>query len=165
MFWMQMFYLCGRGGYTFEQSSIDDRPWRIVIPALIFFILLTILQIIYVTVLQVNLKSHCDHSKDEQDEDCAKFYQKNMSNGYPVYSILIYSSTLTTIFWLLATAIMVLRVIRAPDFQVVVDKASKAKPVPSAIVHRISENNSNERWIYMNREFQRRSVHFSELSE
>lgn len=167
MFWVEMFYLCGRGGYTTETKRfIDDRPWRIVMPALVFFAVFTILQIKYVNVLTTYLNALCDKlrlaSIEHREKDCEYLIGINSEpSGEPHYRILSYTSTLSLAFWLIATMIMVIRVLRAPDFAIVRDKCTRKEIRIPPTVYRICENNSREKMIFLNRDFaSSRSVHF-----
>lgn len=170
MLWVEMFYFCGRGGFTIKKNLINDRPWRIVMPALVSFAVFSILEIIYFVVLRKHLNALCDElrlkSIEYREKDCEYLIGINsLTSDEPHYRILTYSSTLSLIFWLVATTIMVARVLRAPDFEIVIPKRTKEIRDPPT-VHRISENNSREKLIFINRDFaSSRSVHFKHFSE
>lgn len=128
-----IFCLYGRGGYTVNQDVIDNRPWRIVIPALVLFAIFSISEIVYSVLLQVLMKSLCDELIDPSID------YRYCGN---------YGTMLTPICWLIALTIMVARVIRAPDFELVVHKQSSKAEEFMPIGH--SGDNSKENFIFIN---------------
>lgn len=175
MVWIQMFYVCGRGGYTFLNRHIDEQPWRIVLPSAVCFALLSILQFVYVCVLYVHMTFYCKvvrHDYPEhRDKSCEHLVV--LASNKPIslhYHMLYKSAGLTLLLWLSATAIMVARVLLAPDFKVVIDKRPKEKSIIKNCESTVSrpfdiETGSKEKLIFMNSEFSmNRSVHFKRMS-
>lgn len=142
LFSLIIFCLYGRGGYTVKENVIDNQPWHIVIPALVLFAILSISEIGYSVMLQVSMKSLCD---DLKDPSIHNRYCGNVG------------TMLTPICWLIALTIMVARVFRAPDFELVIHKhPPKAEEfIPIGY----SGNNSKESFIFINPDDARQESH------
>lgn len=142
--WIKIFCCCGRGGYSVKGNMIDDRPWHIVVPALGFFAISSIFEIVYAVMLQAFNRNHslCDPSI--QHQNCGHSEEI-------LYKILFYCTILKTICWLIALTIMVVRVLRAPDFKVVIHN-NPSKPKEFLPIEH-SGDNSKENFIFINRDF------------
>lgn len=105
------------------------KPWRLVMPATIFFCIMMILSITHASLLASHLSNLCDQLQEAMIKDP----NSKISCGYLIeefslisadalmpgsnYNVLQVAITVKAILWLLALIIMALRVIFAADFQ------------------------------------------------
>lgn len=158
MFWIEMFYLYGRGGWSLKRKYIDDQSWRIVMPALVCFAVVSIFEIVYVSVLHWLLNEFCQQSI-HGEQDCSSYFGQDKY----FYLTFKYTPIATVLLWLSATAIMLARIILAPDFKVVLIKSSMMKSALRKPLETTDdlmvECNSKEKLIFLNSEFNyRRSI-------
>lgn len=118
------FIICGKGGKSNEHSFLM-QPWRIVIPALIFFLFMFIISILQIHILHGGMNVFCDNlTQNDQNISCYDAlnafvispvdYETN--NYYIALQILdwvIFS------LWLFLATIMLIRIIFVIDFQLV----------------------------------------------
>lgn len=155
MFWALMFYTCGRDGTT-SNRHIDDEPWRIVLPSAVCFAVICIVQVVYIVILLSRMAFHCDDLRHDFPEHRPKTCEHliGLTSNETVawhYRMMYYSATLALLIWLSATAIMVARVLRAPDFEVVIDKQRKVEIDPEMPVN--VKDSSQEKLIFMSDQF------------
>lgn len=59
-----MFIICGKGGKS-EPNSFLPQPWRIVTPAIVFFLVMTILSIVHLVIVQGGMRVFCECFKQQ----------------------------------------------------------------------------------------------------
>lgn len=175
MFWVEIFYLFGRGGYTIDKElHIADQPWQIVMPALVSFGIVTLYEMGHVFMLHKYLRLLCGQLKgflhEYQDEDCGYLFalygttpQESIFPNYLNYSIVAHSSLWVMVTCLLATIIMIIRVFRGADFEITIQKSSwiRRRKVSQKVPRLSVMNTSKENMIFIDRNFvSSRSVHF-----
>lgn len=121
---MSFFIICGKGGKSSERSFLM-QPWRIVIPALIFFLVMFVVTIVEIRVLHNGLGVFCDNlTKNDPTTSC--YEAMNAFVIVPIdYDPSIHYIALYTIDWVIfalwffLAAIMLIRIIFVIDFQLV----------------------------------------------
>lgn len=135
LIFIPIFYMCGRCGYTFLNRHIDEEPWRIVLPCVVCFAGVTIIQFVYIVLLHIHITFYCNDVRGDFPKHRTKSceYLIDLDSKVSVawhYRTVYYSAMITFLLWLGATVIMMVRVLRAPDFKVVIDKQRKEKLDP-----------------------------------
>lgn len=131
--WLIIFAVCGHGGQGTD--DMFSNPWRIVFPAAIFFVIMTITTLTHYSLVSYQLAQLCgqlkmiilDVSPNTRDTDCAFLMQTFSLNVTvpqeifvaPTYTIVNISSVLKVLAWVAAFLIMALRIVFAVDFQLV----------------------------------------------
>lgn len=122
-----MFLICGRGGKS-EPHAFLPQPWRIVAPALIFFLIMTILSIINLTTIEGGFGKFCASFKFQMpDIECDQAMNEFMiadKNDFKITPGTFHKIVLSldwTIFslWFAGFVIMVARITFVIDFQLV----------------------------------------------
>lgn len=122
-----MFIICGKGGKA-DQNSFLPQPWRVVPPAIVFFLTMTILSIVNLVIVQGGLDALCDSFKSHlPDISCHVAINRFMIK--PVGKMTISpgtNRTLVTAFnyfafscWLLSLLVLLARIICVVDFRLV----------------------------------------------
>lgn len=153
-----MFIICGKGGKA-DSNSFLPQPWRIVTPAIIFFLVMTILSIVNLVIVQGGLDAFCDSFKPHlPDIDCHVAINRFMVK--PLEGMAISpgtNRTLVTVFnyfafgcWLLSLLVLLARIICVVDFHLVrvtvkTIEFEKADETTSLRVTEVEQNgNENE---------------------
>ena len=122
-----MFIICGKGGKT-EPNSFLPQPWRIVTPALIFFLVMTILSIVNLVIVEKGMSDFCKSMEIKvPDIGCDVAINRFKStvidsdNLSPsTYYTLLTSFNYTTFgIWVLSLLVLLARIIFVIDFQLV----------------------------------------------
>jgi hypothetical protein len=122
-----MFIICAKGGKA-DTNSFLPQPWRIVSPALIFFLCMTILSIINLVIIQGGMKTFCDSMQKElPDISCDVAMNRYMDAAVDeiivspgtLYITLTIFNYVTFAFWLLSLLVLIARIIFVIDFQLV----------------------------------------------
>lgn len=106
------------------------KPWRLVMPATIFFCLMMIVSITHSSLLRWHLLNLCDQLREAQiklypDSQTLCGYLIEQFSPIPAdalmpgsnYNVLQMAITVKAIMWLIALIVMVVRVIFAVDFE------------------------------------------------
>lgn len=119
-----MFVICGKGGKS-DSHSFLPQAWRIVSPALIFFLIMTILSIVNLVIVQGGMNSFCESFKLElPDVSCEIAMNRFMTMPMKASPGLLHT-TLTSFnyaafsSWLLSALVLLARIILVIDFQLV----------------------------------------------
>lgn len=122
-----MFIMCGRGGKT-EPNAFLPQPWRIVSPALVFFLVMTILSIVNLVIVQNGMKTFCA-SFQEHSPDVSCNVLMNRFTLVPIdklklspgvlYEMLSWFNYTSFSIWLLSLIVLLARIIFVIDFQLV----------------------------------------------
>lgn len=124
---MTMFIICGKGGKGDETSYLSE-PWRIVTPALVFFIVMTILAFTNLIIIESGMSTFCDSFKNSfPDISCTTALNRYMSKAFEEVSLspgkisVILSSVNYIVFfsWLLSVFVLLARILFIVDFQLV----------------------------------------------
>lgn len=132
--WLSIFITCGHGGRGIETMFIN--PWRIVFPATIFFLIMTICSVAHVAVLFHQLKDLCAQfaatmhhvSPSTDNSDCAllidyfspnRMRTEEMLFFSPRYTVMKFSCYIKTAAWTAALSLMLTRIWFAADFQLI----------------------------------------------
>lgn len=119
--------ICGKGGKS-EPHSFLPQPWRIVSPALVFFLIMTILSIVNLVIVQTGMRVFCEGFESEYPElGCSiamnRFMVKKIGqvklSPSTFYKMLSSFNYLAFSFWLLSLLWLLARVIFVIDFQLV----------------------------------------------
>lgn len=122
-----MFVICGRGGKT-EPNAFLPQPWRIVSPALVFFVVMTILSIVNLVIVEGGMNAFCASLTTKlPDVECDVALNRFMASTVKqltfspqVFKILLTSFNYTTLgLWLLSLLVLIARIILVIDFQLV----------------------------------------------
>lgn len=124
---MTVFIICGKGGKADENSYLQE-PWRIVSPALFFFVIMTIFSTVNLVIIETGMNTLCKSFKTEvSDLSCsvalnhfmlAPQEKFNLAPG-KVWVILTIFNYFTLFAWLISALVLVARVIFVIDFQLV----------------------------------------------
>lgn len=122
-----MLVICGKGGKG-EPHAFLPQPWRIVSPALIFFLVMMIFSIVNLVIIQSGMRSVCESlEKFVPDLGCdialnrfmiAQVEQMKVSPSIHYKMLTSFNYTAFT-FWLLSLLVMLARIIFVIDFQLV----------------------------------------------
>jgi hypothetical protein len=124
---LAMFIICGKGGKGDENSYLSE-PWRIVSPALFFFIVMTIVSLTNLIIIERGMNSLCDsfaqHLKDVSCATAMNGFMKGAMEEYPVspakLRIILTTFNYITLFaWATSALLLVARIIFVIDFQLV----------------------------------------------
>lgn len=118
------FVICGKGGKS-DEGSFLTQPWRIVIPALLFFLVMFCISIINLTLVNKGMDVFCESlTKSIQSINCddalnafaliAIDYEPQM-----FHHILYFINWTIFGLWLFLAAIMFIRIAFVIDFQLV----------------------------------------------
>jgi hypothetical protein len=119
-----MFVICGKGGKG-DTHSFLPQPWRIVTPALVFFLVMLFMSIAYVSIVQSGVTSFCKElTKNIPGIDCSialnHFALRSYAAMPSTYLILLNVFIWILLScWIILTTIMIARIILAVDFQLV----------------------------------------------
>lgn len=122
-----MLVICGKGGKG-EPHAFLPQPWRIVSPALIFFLIMMIFSIANLVIIQSGMKSVCDSfAKNVPDIGCDIALNRYMIvqmdqiklSPSAVYKMLTTFNYTAFSFWLLSLMVMLARIVFVIDFQLV----------------------------------------------
>lgn len=123
-----MFVICGKGGKG-DENSFLTAPWRIVSPALVFFVIMTILSLINLIIVENGLSQFCDSFNENFNSlGCTLSINRFMTAPVEDYSIVppgairIVLSTFNYIAffsWLSSALLLIARIIFVVDFQLV----------------------------------------------
>lgn len=122
-----MFIMCGHGGAGDSKSSLI-QPWRIVFPAFVFFILVTLTSFIRLFYFHGTMNNFCGQIKANLtgDHSCAEllnifsFVQDDNSiKSGTSYSVTVGLAWMSALTWLLTVIVMCFRCFLAADFEVV----------------------------------------------
>jgi hypothetical protein len=124
-----MFVICGKGGKA-EENSFLPRPWRIVTPSLIFFLIMLIVSSVNLAIITNGMKTFCDnllaHNPYEPFtcRNALNYYMmKDPANLYILpdvqYILLITFSWTLFACWLILLLIKIARIAMVIDFQLV----------------------------------------------
>lgn len=122
---MTMFIICGKGGKA-DESAYLQEPWRIVSPALFFFVVMTIFSIVNLVIIETGMNTLCKSFKAEvSDVSCSASLNHfmmaprekfNLPPG-KTWIILTIFNYFTLFSWLISALILVARIIFVIDFQ------------------------------------------------
>lgn len=122
-----MLVICGKGGKG-EPQAFLPQPWRIVSPAVIFFLIMMILSIANLVIIQSGMKSLCESfARAVPDLGCdiplnrfmiAQMDQMKVSPSV-FYKMLTSFNYIAFTFWLLSLLVMLARIVLVIDFQLV----------------------------------------------
>lgn len=122
-----MFAICGKGGKS-DPHSFLPQPWRIVSPALVFFLVMTILSLVNLVIVQNGMESFCQSFKQQlPDVSCdiamnrfmlVPFDSMKVSPGV-LYKVLTSFNYGTFGLWLLSVIVLLARIVFVIDFQLV----------------------------------------------
>lgn len=122
-----MLVICGKGGKG-EPHAFLPQPWRIVSPALLFFLIMMILSIVNLVIIQSGMTSVCESfAKAVPDLGCdialnrymiVPMEQMKLSPS-AFYKMLTSFNYTAFAFWLLSLLVMLARIIFVIDFQLV----------------------------------------------
>jgi hypothetical protein len=124
---MTMFVICGKGGKADENSFLTE-PWRIVTPALGFFVVMTFLSLANLVVIESGLSTFCSSFKDSlPDIGCTYAMNRYMEKPIEEFAIkpgtiriiLTFFNYFTFFSWLISALLLVARIIFVIDFQLV----------------------------------------------
>ncbi|CAO1423428.1 unnamed protein product [Diamesa tonsa] len=122
-----MFLICGHGGKSSSQSFLP-QPWRIVTPALLFFLIMFCVGISVLVKVHRGMNDFCASFEEVvPDVSCAVAMNnfmlvsidKVVSLPGDIYKVLISFSWIMMSSWFLAFIVMVIRIIFVIDFQLV----------------------------------------------
>lgn len=122
-----MFAICGRGGKA-EQNAFLPQPWRIVTPALVFNIVMTILSIVGTSIVESGLGEFCKSlTTSTPDIGCGAAMNRFMLSPYEDVKVppSIQRQMLTSFgfvnltFWILSVAVLIARILFVVDFQLI----------------------------------------------
>lgn len=121
-----MFAICGRGGRTDPQSFLP-QPWRIVSPALIFFLVMTILSIVNLVLIESGMSNLCKSFRNHvSDIDCNvalnryAFSTNVMEIPTSIFHQLVTSFNYITFgLWFISLLVVLARIMFVVDFQLV----------------------------------------------
>lgn len=122
-----MFVICGRGGKTDAQSFLP-QPWRIVSPAIVFFLVMTILSVVNLFVIKSGMSTFCGNfEKHLPDVGCDIALNRFMiiptsKLTFPpsIFNKMLKSFNYTTwALWLASLLVLLARIIFVIDFQLV----------------------------------------------
>lgn len=122
-----MFAICGRGGKA-DPNAFLPQPWRIVTPALIFNIVMTILAIVTTSIIEGGLSEFCRSLTESlPDISCGvamnRFMLTPVENVHVPPSVqrqmLTSFSIVNLIFWILSVAVLIARILFVVDFQLI----------------------------------------------
>lgn len=121
-----MFIICGKGGKT-EPNSFLPQPWRIVTPALVFFLIMTILSVVNLVIVERGMNQFCDSFEENFNDigcDVALNHYVgtaiNLTISPSVYHKLLTSFNYTAFgIWILSLLVLLARIIFVIDFQLV----------------------------------------------
>lgn len=122
-----MFAICGKGGKS-DPHSFLPQPWRIVSPALVFFLVMTLLSLVNLVIVQNGMESFCKSFEQElPDVSCdiamnrfmlVPFDSMKVSPGV-LYKVLTSFNYGTFALWLSSVIVLLARIIFVIDFQLV----------------------------------------------
>lgn len=128
--WITLFLMCGNGGRS--NHAFVEEPWRIVLPALVFFVVMTIISAIHQIILTSRLNHFCDDLKSnfyDKSIPCSlvinRFsFNDELSNHTLISAALNYNlsvafSWIRLALWALAVAVMMLRCVYGTDFEMI----------------------------------------------
>jgi hypothetical protein len=122
-----MFVMCGRGGKS-KPDSFLPQPWRIVTPALVFFLVMTILSIVYLFNVQGGMNSFCQSLEEViPDISCDIAMNRYMEVSYEKVvippsihrRILSALNIITLMLWLASLLVLLARILFVIDFQLI----------------------------------------------
>lgn len=122
-----MFIICGKGGKT-EPNSFLPQPWRIVTPAIIFFLVMTILSIVNLVIVERGMNQFCESlNKKATDIGCDVALNRFMASSIEELTLApsVYYKLLTSFnyssfgIWILSLLVLLARIIFVVDFQLV----------------------------------------------
>lgn len=122
-----MFVICGKGGKS-DSNSFLPQPWRIVTPAIVFFVIMTSLSIANLAIIQGGMNDFCESfNKILPDVGCTVAMNRYMDARIEdikltpgMYYKLVTSFNYTTFgCWLLSLLVLVARIVFVVDFQLV----------------------------------------------
>jgi hypothetical protein len=121
-----MFIICGRGGHTENSTLFLPKPWRIVPPALIFFLVMTIFSIINTVKIIKGLAIFCENFREQMsDVSCVVAMNHfRITEGLlimpAVFYVLLNAFTWAILAcWSILTLIMIARIVFVVDFQLI----------------------------------------------
>jgi hypothetical protein len=124
---MTMFIICGKGGKGDENSYLSE-PWRIVTPALFFFIVMTIVSLVNLIIIERGMNSFCESFAqalpDVSCETAMNAFILGTMNEFPLQPsklriILTIVNYLSFFGWLISALVLVARIVFVIDFQLV----------------------------------------------
>lgn len=122
-----MFVICGKGGKS-DPHAFLPQPWRIVSPAIIFFLVMTILSITNLVIIQRGMNNLCQSFETVvPDIGCSVSLNRYMTGSFEEKQIApnIFHLMLTSFnwvafsFWLLSLLVLLARIMFVVDFQLV----------------------------------------------
>jgi hypothetical protein len=122
---MTMFVICGKGGKGDENSYLSE-PWRIVTPALIFFIIMTILSLANLVIIEKGITTLCSSFNEGlPDISCNvalnRYMTASLDNIKPGVSrvLLTTFNYISFVVWLASALLLIARIVFVVDFQLV----------------------------------------------
>lgn len=122
-----MFIMCGRGGKT-EPNAFLPQPWRIVSPALIFFLVMTIVSIVNLVLIQSGMSTFCEsferHLPDVSCDVAMNRFKTVSIDELKVWpgvlrQMLSWFNYISFSIWLLSLIVLLARIMFVIDFQLV----------------------------------------------
>lgn len=122
-----MFAICGRGGKA-DSNAFLPQPWRIVTPALVFNIIMTILAIVTTSLIEGGLSEFCRSlTAPMPDVSCGVAMNRFMFSSIDKVRVppsvqrqmLTSFGIVNLIFWILAVAVLIARILFVVDFQLI----------------------------------------------
>lgn len=122
-----MFIICGKGGKS-EPHAFLPQPWRIVSPALMFFLVMTMLSIADVIIIQSGMNKFCESFAEYfPDVDCDTSMNRYVTvptetltfSPGTFHKSLIPSIYIALTCWVASFIVLIVRVIFVIDFQLV----------------------------------------------
>jgi uncharacterized membrane protein len=119
--------ICGRGGGG-KPDSFLPQPWRIVTPAFGFFLVMSIVSIVYLFIVQGGMNSFCQSIKGFlPDVPCDIVINRYMETSFEkgaippsIYRKILSSvNVITFILWLASLLVLLARIFFVIDFQLV----------------------------------------------
>lgn len=124
---LTMFIICGKGGKG-EENAYLSEPWRIVSPALLFFIVMTIISLINLILIERGMNEFCESFAETVPsvscEVAMNAFMLSTMKAFPVQPsklrvILTILNYLTFFAWLISALILIARIVFVVDFQLV----------------------------------------------
>lgn len=122
-----MFVICGKGGKSAPHSFLP-QPWRIVTPALVFFLIMTILSIVNLVIVQRGMDKFCESfERVIPDIGCDVGMNRFMIASIDdvklspsiLHKMLTSFNYVAFSFWLLSLLVLLVRIMFVIDFQLV----------------------------------------------
>lgn len=156
--WIAMFIMCGHGGAGDSKSSLA-QPWRIVFPAFVFFVLVTLTSFIRLFYFHGTMNNFCgqiranltgDYSCSELLNIFSFVQDDSATKAGTSYSATVGLAWMSALTWLCTVVVMFLRCFFAADFEIVT-VGPTGSPVHNDLSSMNESNDGNELYLLENR--------------